>query len=248
MTGLEIAALLGAGGSIGGGLINSALSGIYSDKNLKFAKDQFEYQKQLNSQYLDRMDNRLQYLKKDAEKAGVNMLAALGQGGNYSALNAGTAPRQDNIMMSDLSNAMGNLVMVAKTMQDIKTAKSVENLNTQNAKTVASSEALNMALVSKHKQDLAYARKNMLPTGVIPSISNTAGEFARDFRKTFFDLDMQGYNPFSYFGNPIKKGYDTFSKIDGAVNSFTDRLMNSINNYFNNPARRSSVRRAASGR
>lgn len=245
MTGLEIASLLGASGYIGGGLTNSIMSGIYSKKNLEFSKAQFDYQKQLNDQYLDRMDNRLQYLKKDANIAGVNMLAALGQGGNYSPLNTGTAPRQDNIMMSDLSNSLGNLVTVAKTMQDIKTAKSVENLNTQNAKTVASSEALNMALVSKHKQDLAYARKNMLPTGIVPSFSNTAGEFARDFRRTFFNLDMNNYNPFD---NYIKKGFDSFSKINGAVNSFTDKLMDSINKYFNNPTRRSELRRAASGR
>lgn len=201
MTGLEIAALGGVVGSGVAGLSNAITSGIYSDKNLQFAKDQFNYQKQLNAQYLDRMDNRLQYLKRDANKAGVNMLSALGQGGNYSPLQAGTAPRQDNIMMSDLTNAMGNLSMVAKTMQDIKTAKSVENLNTQTAKTVASNEALNQALIAKHNQDLGYARKNNLPTGIVPSVSNFAGEFARDFRLDFFKLDKERFNPFKSLGN-----------------------------------------------
>lgn len=244
MTGAEIAAITGASMQVAGGLGGSITSGVLGDKNLAFMKDQFNYQKHLNAQYLDRMDNRLQYLKKDAQKAGVNLLAALGQGGNYSALNAGTAPRQDIPVMSDLINALGSLALVGKTMQDIKTAKSVENLNTQNAKTVASSEALNQALIAKHNQDLSYARRNRLPTGVVPNVSNTAGEFARDFRNSFFNLDEQNFNPFSV---ATEKGYNVFSKVDGVINQFTDSLMNYINKYFNNPTRRSSVRRAASG-
>lgn len=245
MTGAEIAAITGASMQVAGGLGGSITSGVLGDKNLAFMKDQFNYQKHLNTQYLDRMDNRLQYLKKDAEKAGVNLLAALGQGGNYSALNAGTAPRQDGPVMSDLVNALGNIALVSKTMQDIKTAKSVENLNTQNAKTVASNEALNYALISKHKQDLGYARRNDLPTGVLPSISQTSGEFFRDFRRSFYELDQSEFNPFA---SPLKAGYDSFKKVDNLINSVTDRLMNSINSYFNNPTRRSSVRRSTSGR
>lgn len=210
MTGLEIAGLMGASGSVGSGLVNSIMSGIYSQKNLDFAKDQFNYQKQLNSQYLDRMDNRLSYLKKDAQNAGVNLLSALGQGGGYSPLQAGTAPKQDIPIMQELGSALGNLTQVASTMQSIKTAKSVENLNTAKAKTELSTALLNNQLMLKHKQDLSYAYKHDLPTAILPTFSQ---EIKRDLKNLIID-DNTGFGGAMNKLSDFNDKYKTYSEIN----------------------------------
>lgn len=171
MTGLEIAAIIGQSGSLASGLSNAITSGFLGHKNLQFAKDQFNYQKQLNAQYMDRLDNKLQYLKKDAEKAGVNILSALGQSGGYSPLSAGTAPKQDAPLMSDLTYALGNVSQVSKIMSDIKTAQSVQNLNTASAEAQKAQAEANRALALKHKQDLEYAQAHNIPTGLMPALT-----------------------------------------------------------------------------
>lgn len=245
MTGAEIAAITGAGIQAAGGIGGSITTGVLGDKNLAFMKDQFEYQKFLNDQYLHRQDNRLQYLKKDAEKAGVNLLAALGNGGDYSPLQAGTAPRQDYPLINELISSLGSLAQVGKVMQDIKTAKSVENLNSANTSLMGEQAKVQGAMLDIHKQNLDYARKNRLPVGILPSTSQTLGELGRDIRLMGKRLDEVGFNPFSLGAG---FGYKSIHSIDNAFDSLTSSLMDRINNFFNNDTRRRGIRRNASGR
>lgn len=245
MTGAEIASIVGSGLSGAGGIAGAITSGVLGQKNLDFMKEQYEYQKQLNAQYLDRQDNRLQYLKKDADKAGVNLLAALGNGAQYSPLQAGTAPRQDAPMIAEMVNALGSLAHVGKTMQDIKTAKSVENLNSANTSLMGEQAKVQGAMLDIHKQNLDYARRNRLPVGVLPTTSQVFGELGRDLRLMGKHLDEISFNPFSLASD---FGYKSIYSIDNAIDKFTTSLMDRVNEYFNNDTRRRELRRKASGR
>lgn len=172
-------------------LFNAVSSGIVNNQNYNLSKQAFKYQKWLNSQYLDRMDNRLSYLKKDADNAGVNLLAALGQGGNYSPLAAGVAPRQEPTLINKLNEVIPSAVSVAKTISDIKVAKSVENLNNSQAKSAVAQALLNSQLVKKHKQDLWYAKEHQIPTSILPKLEQ---ELFRDVKNIFINSDGSYFN------------------------------------------------------
>lgn len=60
---------------------------IYQDqRNSAFSRDQFDYQKALNQQIMDREDTAIQRRVADAEAAGISKYAVAGQGASASAL------------------------------------------------------------------------------------------------------------------------------------------------------------------
>ncbi len=216
-------------------LFNAFSSGIVNNQNYNLSKESFKYQKWLNSQYLDRMDNRLSYLKKDAANAGVNLLSALGQGGNYSPLAAGVAPRQEPTLIDKLNEVIPSAVGVAKTIADIKVAKSVENLNNSQSKSAIARSLLDTQLIKKHKQDLWYAKRHDIPTSVLPRLEQ---ELFRDVKNIFINSDgsyfnrgnMSGlygsslYAPYRSFGSSSDNYFKTMQENKSGWSEWLDNL------------------------
>lgn len=99
--------LFGIGSIINAG-VNATLGGInykeqkrQYEKNMKFQREQFEYQKQLNQLQMEREDNAVQRRAKDLNAAGINRLMADGQsaasGGMTSTSHTGTDAAQINM-------------------------------------------------------------------------------------------------------------------------------------------------------
>lgn len=179
-----IAPVAAAAGGAASGIAGSITSGVMGTKNLEFQKEQFEYQKAMNDKYMERMDNRLQYMAKDAKKAGINPLAALGQSGGYTPLNSAPAPQYDVKPLVESLKSFGSIVsdsiLTAKAFQDLQLARSQQNLVDQQVLTEAGKTAITHADKKRIEAgtnqivyNTKYAQENSAPTGVMPDVERS---------------------------------------------------------------------------
>lgn len=158
----------------GTGIASTVLGASQSKQNLEFQKQQFAYQKELNNQYIDRMDNRLQYMVKDAKKAGINPLAAIGQSGGYSGQSSAPAPQQDGTYLEHLrqiGGAIDQALVNAKIVSDTKVAQSQANLiGAQILNTTEDTQVKN-ATKKQLLHDLNIANEMNMPIGVLPDVT-----------------------------------------------------------------------------
>ncbi len=104
-----------------------------NDKNLDFAKEQFQYQKYLNN-------NQFQIQSADAQKAGINPLAMTAgslNGGSYS----NASHPMETPQLGDLSNAVSRFLEM-QTQKEIsdktnETNASIADANNKNSKDIA---------------------------------------------------------------------------------------------------------------
>ena len=104
-----------------------------NEKNLDFAKEQFQYQKYLNN-------NQFQIQSADAQKAGINPLAM-----TAGSLNGGSYSNSSNPMESVYNGGLGNLIAEFANIANQKemnsktneTNKTITDANNQNQKDIA---------------------------------------------------------------------------------------------------------------
>lgn len=121
----------------------------------------YEYQKQLQKQIFEREDNALQRRVADAEKAGYNKFAVLGQGAGAGSVVSTTAPQVDENLGSRFADAMQHTYQLAVERNSAKIAEAnaekaqAEKQITFNAEKVSNWQtALNIAQMMK---DAGYA-------------------------------------------------------------------------------------------
>lgn len=85
---------------------NLNLNENVSEKNFELAKDQFNYQKDLNEKVQQREDNAIQRAVKDAQAAGLSPLSVTG-GSSATPLTSANAPQFD---LSGLNQATSNII------------------------------------------------------------------------------------------------------------------------------------------
>ena len=121
------AAAISAGTQLVGGLFGSSSSKNESRNNRKEARRQFNIQDDYNK-------NRLQYTVKDAIKAGVNPVVAIGSGsGHYSpTISAGGDSGAGNMIADSISNAgrsISDMILARQARQDRAIALESANLD-----------------------------------------------------------------------------------------------------------------------
>lgn len=124
---ITAAAAISAGSSLVGGLLGSSSSRKESSKNRREARRQFNIQDEYNK-------NRLQYTVKDAIKAGVNPVAAIGSGsGHYSpTVSAGGDSGAGNMIADSISSAgrsISDMILKRQARQDRAIALESANLD-----------------------------------------------------------------------------------------------------------------------
>lgn len=113
-----------AGSNLVGSLISNGINNHWAEKNYKFQKEQFEYQKYLNN-------NQTQIQSADAQKAGINPLAMNGgslSSGNYS--NVSSSAENPLAGVSDVISAFANMKN-QREMNDKNNETNSENVQKQ---------------------------------------------------------------------------------------------------------------------
>lgn len=163
----------GAAASAVTGLLGTGLNYDMSKQNLKFQKEQFAYQKELNDKYMERMDNKLNYMVKDAKNSGINPLAALGTAGGYSPTQSAQAPQMDtswSTMLGDVGkDAVNSGVAVAKVASDNMLARSQNNINIAQAANITQDEKVKKELERQLKHNTDYADVHNIPANMMAS-------------------------------------------------------------------------------
>lgn len=149
----------------------------------------YEYQKRLQQKIFEREDNALQRRVADAEKAGYNKFAVLGQGAGAGSVVSTTAPQVDENLGSRFADAMQHTYQLAVERNSAKIAEE----NAEKAK-AEKNITFNAEKVSNWKTALSIAQM-MKDSGYAPHIyvnSSNKPSVAR-----FAEDDTIGFtNPF----------------------------------------------------
>ena len=179
---------LGSLVNAGTGIAQTVIGANQSNQNLDFQKEQFAYQKELNKQYLDRMDNRLQYMVKDAKASGINPLSAIGQSGGYSPQQSAQAPQQDSSYLNFLDkigNSINQSLVNSKLIADSKVSLAQANqLDAQTINTTTDTD-LKKQMKANLKHNLDIANKLNAPVGILPDIKRDLYHELKDLLKDF---------------------------------------------------------------
>ncbi len=200
-------------GSLASGLMNSITQGVISkrnfkemkkqyEENMKFQREQFEYQKELNNKMFEREDNAVQRRMADLGKAGINPLMADGQsastsGGSSTSFTGTDAAQMEMFDTSTMLSAFLDSQRIknekAKTniekerlqMQQLNSAQDrLESISRQilNTKELDVKDALikqynaNVKLINKQSEVLGVNMKiaewSGLPVGTDPRVNN----------------------------------------------------------------------------
>lgn len=118
-------------------------------QNLGLQQAQFDYQKRLNQQQMQREDSAFQRQIADLEKAGLSPLM-VASGASSSSLNSAPAPQIDT---SGISAAQGSYLSLAQQYSALKqeTMSDIRNTKANNARAIAS-----------NKQGAAFALANLV--------------------------------------------------------------------------------------
>lgn len=105
--GNAIGGIVGGVGNIVGGILGNKSESAANSANMGFAREQFEYQKELHK-------NQLQWRVEDAKKAGLHPMAALGlQSSSFSPVSS-NMQANDYSWIGDLGQSAGYAAMKAK--------------------------------------------------------------------------------------------------------------------------------------
>lgn len=107
-------------GMAGTGVINSIIGGIQGIKNLKFQKDVFTYQKELQNKMFRREDNAVQRKARDLELAGLSKTLAAGGGAQAGPVVKVDAPQADFSKMSQGISQIAEAPVLAMEMMKMK--------------------------------------------------------------------------------------------------------------------------------
>lgn len=159
----------------------------------------YEYQKQLQQKIFEREDNALQRRVADAEKAGYNKFAVLGQGSGAGSVVSTTAPQIDENLGSRAADALQHTYQLA-----------VER---------------NSAKIAEENAEKAKSEKNMTANAELVSNWQTAMSIAGMMRDAGFQFDnFVIENPYqkkrpgiAWTGNPAYPGAEMSKSNDGSL-------------------------------
>lgn len=208
MVGEAIAGAVQGLGNVGIGIWNA----YQQSKN-------YEYQKQLQKQIFEREDNALQRRVADAEKAGYNKFAVLGQGAGAGSVVSTTAPQIDENLGSRAADALQHTYQLAVERNSAKIAEAnaakaqAEKNITFNAEKVSNWQtALDIASMMK---DAGFA--------VDPIRARVKGY--KDGRPDDFEIEMP--TPSGDLFSPIKYDDDGWNfKVSAKKDSWLERAYN----------------------
>lgn len=200
-------------GSLATGLMNSITQGVISTRNykemkrqfaenMKFQREQFDYQKELNNKMFEREDNAVQRRMQDLGKAGINPLMADGQsasasGGSSTSFTGTDAAQMEMFDTSTMLSAFLDSQRVKNEkahtqiekerlqMQQLNSAQErLESISRQilNTKELKVKDALinqynaNVKLINKQSEALGInmniSKWSGLPVGTDPRVNN----------------------------------------------------------------------------
>lgn len=114
---LAAATALGALGAAGIGAISS---GIQNNQNLKYQRENLDYQKALQEKIFQREDTAIQRRKQDLLNAGFNPYMAMSQNGAGSGSVVSTSPMQSNFNTGLISSGLNSAIDTYKAIQEAK--------------------------------------------------------------------------------------------------------------------------------
>lgn len=148
---------IGMAYNIGTGIFNSVQNYRNNQWNQRFAREQFDYQKDLNQILMDREDNAVQRRAKDLQAAGISKNLAAGSSAQASTMSAGNSGAVAN---SNMQTQQLQKMDIMNSYAIYKRTKAEENLINQKAITEGSTRsyndsmiALNNAMTAKTYQD-----------------------------------------------------------------------------------------------
>ena len=162
-------------GSIATGLMNSITQGVISTRNykemkrqfaenMKFQREQFDYQKELNNKMFNREDNAVQRRMADLGKAGINPLMADGQSASASGGSSTSFTGTDAAQMEMFDTS--TMLSAFLDSQRIKNEKALTELERQkvgsqllNDEETRLTQASNRALNAKTMEERDQAIK-----------------------------------------------------------------------------------------
>jgi hypothetical protein len=166
--------------------------------NLALAREQFDYQKELNATQMQREDNAYQRKVADLEAAGLSRALALGGGASSSpghtvSLGSTVAPQES--YRSELSPAIQKTLAVRQMMQDYSMSKSQAKILEANA-VVAANEAkasaqlpYRAALETEVQEAESSIRRTQADSGFYDySQKSSVSPRMRGFWDTLFDV------------------------------------------------------------
>lgn len=111
----SLGGIVGGAASLVGGILGNKSQKSVNNANLGFARQQFEYQKELHK-------NQMQWRAEDAKKAGLHPMAALGlQGSSFSPVSS-NLQANDYSWIGDLGQSAGYAAMKGKDKEQQKQA------------------------------------------------------------------------------------------------------------------------------
>lgn len=118
-----------------GGILSAVGNAVTSGLNYNLQKQQFDYQKQLNQQMMQREDTAVQRRAADLEAAGLSKTLAAGGAASSQQLNAGSAPQIQPVDFSGMDQSAQQVMNLIKMRSDIaKTNAETTYINQQKAK------------------------------------------------------------------------------------------------------------------
>lgn len=183
----SLGGIVGGAASLVGGILGNKSQKSVNNANLEFARQQFEYQKELHK-------NQMQWRVEDAKKAGLHPMAALGlQSSSFSPVSS-NMQANDYSWIGDLGQSAGYALMKGKDKEQQAQAEGLlmrqgelqaDNLNLQNEGLKLDNEfrrfQLQQAVVGATNQALsspanASFRKRLVDgQGDSPSVDSISG-------------------------------------------------------------------------
>lgn len=137
--GSVIGAVIGAGAGLIGSWIQNKFTSDANEKNLKFAKEQFNYQKYLN-------ENQFGIMSNSAQSAGINPIAMTGGSVQSTQMSAGQTA-------TDISPAISGIANVGTTIMNNNTQRAISAESNKTAVNVAQINAESNQEIEKIRQE-----------------------------------------------------------------------------------------------
>ncbi len=187
-----IGGIVGGAANVVGGILGNNSQSSANSANLDFARQQFEYQKELHK-------NQLQWRVEDAKKAGLHPMAALGlQSSSFSPVSS-NVQANDYSWIGDLGQSAGYAAMKGKDKEQQRDALLL-------AQKQANLQSENMQLQNDGLRLENEFRRFQLQQAVVGGASQalrSAGSVStRGLSRRSYAIDGQAD---SYMGEPIEK-------------------------------------------
>ena len=214
--------LIGAGGSLLGGLIGSSGQSSANKQNLKIAREQMDFQERMSG-------TAYQRATKDLDAAGLNRILALG---NPASSPGGQTARMENIktpLASGVSNAVNSAIGVRKATSEIANIEANTRATDENAKLTKTKN-----LIAVHGEEIASIGADIARTVRALIGDKTPAEIAALIKEQINKASGLLTDALEKFGNT---GQGTAAAFDKLKNDISIYVNDSISGDYNPNAR-----------